>query len=71
MFSKLPVFISKEKGLNIYGFPLINGEIKIAIDHYGPSLESPDLYDSTKNINGTVNQIRTFLSKHLPELKDA
>lgn len=55
MFSKLPVFISKEKGLNIYGFPLINGEIKIAIDHYGPSLESPDLYDSTKNINGTVN----------------
>ncbi|CAD8076315.1 unnamed protein product [Paramecium primaurelia] len=70
-FDKLPVFISENNSLEIYGFPRINGEVKIGLHHFGPSLEHPDLYDQTKNEQGSANLIRQFLIKYMPELKDA
>ena len=44
-FDQLPVFMSENNQLEVYGFPLVNGEVKIGLHHFGPSLEHPDLYD--------------------------
>lgn len=58
-------------GTLLYGFPTINGQVKVGLHYVGPEVVYPELYDKVQNPEASVAKIREFFATYFPKLKDA